>query len=135
VHAVHPDVDILAPREVTLAKGLYSFSQQVVSRAMLVGDNPAASSPNNPSRAGRKSPVESPRRYMGDPRNNCLQLRRRGRWRLAIELDSVASIGFSGGERRAGWNHRSDRVARGSRRRDGGITHRQFETTGNAPGA
>ena len=71
-------------------------------------------------------------RNICDPRNNCLQLRRRGRWRLVIELDSVASLGFSGGERRAGWNYRSDRVARGSRWRNGGITQRQFETTGNA---
>ena len=30
---------------------------------MLVGDSPAASSPSNPSSAGRKSPLDSPRRY------------------------------------------------------------------------
>src|SRR5712692_10116458 len=52
-----------APARSRWRKAVYSFSQQAVSRAMLVGDRPAASSPNNPSRAGRKSPVESPRRY------------------------------------------------------------------------
>jgi hypothetical protein len=30
---------------------------------MFVGDSPAAFSPSSPWRAGRKSPVDSPRRY------------------------------------------------------------------------
>ena len=34
-----------------------------VSRAMFVADKPDASSPSSPSSAGRKSPVESPRKY------------------------------------------------------------------------
>jgi len=43
-------------------KARFSFCQVVVSRVITEADNPAAA-PKNPSRAGAKSPVESPCRY------------------------------------------------------------------------
>src|SRR6202140_640811 len=62
VHPVDPDVTYSRPARSRWRKAVYSFSQVAVSRLMLVGDRPAAASPSKPSSAGRKSPVESPRR-------------------------------------------------------------------------
>ena len=63
VHTVHPHVGVAPKAQVSGTKAAYSFCQVAVSRWILVGDSPAGILAQRFSERGRKSPVDSPRRY------------------------------------------------------------------------
>src|SRR4029450_4323914 len=60
MHAIDPHVDVVGSASLRCWKARYSASHSLVSRAMLVADNPAASSPSNTASASRTSPVDNP---------------------------------------------------------------------------